>query len=62
MHTKESMITFMIPPAKKRALKIVAAENDMTISEYLRNMIDGHPAISERVRTIERKISKNGKA
>lgn len=55
---KENMMTFMISPATKRALKVVAAEDDMSISEYVRRLIDSDPRINARAKMFEHKVGK----
>lgn len=58
LHTKEDSITFLVSPAEKRALKIMAAEANIDISKYLRSLLYKHTPIKDRARVIEQSIGK----
>ena len=56
MSRTEVSITFILKPSEKRALRILAAEVGMSVSDYLRSMLYEHTELHERARAIEARL------
>lgn len=57
-HGREGSVTFLLSRSEKRALRMLAAESGVLISEYIRGLLYAHTPIAERAQAVEHKIGK----
>jgi len=62
IHVKERMTSFIMTPSEKRALRILAAEAGVSVSDYIRTILFNHTALIEKAREVEDRLHLNSKS